>query len=123
MALGSILDPYRMIDVLDADLVDRELAGVRAVLNVLDGNDAGLGCNGGFHRGHSLRGFRRRSTPLAGYGAGTGYPVGQMGVFMSRTRPAAMAADVPRSVAPRPRGWRDRAPPGRGRRRASRARA
>ena len=38
-----------MIDVLDADLVDRDLAGIGAALHVFDGDDAGLGSSGRFH--------------------------------------------------------------------------
>jgi hypothetical protein len=38
-----------MIDVLDADLVDRDLAGIGAALHVFDGENTGLGSNGRFH--------------------------------------------------------------------------
>ena len=43
LARGTILHLHGVIDVLDADLVDRDLASVGAALHVFDGDDAGLG--------------------------------------------------------------------------------
>ena len=66
--------PSRVIDVLDADLVDRNLARVGAALHVFDVDDASLRCDGLFHRPgwfgkgpHSLRAFTYGSTPRWGY--------------------------------------------------------
>ena len=43
LAGGTILHLHGVIDVLDADLVDRNLASVGAALHVFDGDDAGVG--------------------------------------------------------------------------------
>ena len=48
-ARGTILHLHRVIDVLDADLVDRDLAGVGAALHVFDGDDASVGGSGSVH--------------------------------------------------------------------------
>src|SRR6202034_1639174 len=42
LSRGPVLDPDGMIDVLDADLVDRQLPGVGMTLYVLHGRDTGL---------------------------------------------------------------------------------
>ena len=70
LARGAILHLHGVIDVLDADLVDRDLAGIGAALHVFDGDDAGLGGGGRVHVGlrcnqgpHSLRALRGRINP------------------------------------------------------------
>ena len=76
------LHPHRVIDVLDADLVDRDLAGVGAALDVLDRRDAwrcrarrvlwcswsrwSVWCSWPFGAGRR-RGFHARLTGIAQY--------------------------------------------------------
>ena len=43
LAGGAVLDAHRMVDVLDADLVDRDAARVGAALHVVDGGRCGRG--------------------------------------------------------------------------------
>src|SRR5205814_10329978 len=101
---GSILDPHRVADVLDAHAVDGQLARVAARLHVLDLGDGGAReLGGGERRSHerkptgnnrmiALLGTRQgRGIPLFGYGATGRGP---------RAQPLLVAGTGPRRHTP-----------------------
>jgi hypothetical protein len=51
VATRAIFHPNRVINVFDADLVDRDAAIVRSALDVFNGRRRGRGGNGGVHDG------------------------------------------------------------------------
>src|SRR5258705_115753 len=62
LARGSILDPHRVADVLDAHAVDGQFARVEARLHVLDLGDGGAReLGGGERRSHDAKAYRKRS--------------------------------------------------------------
>src|SRR5205823_2508545 len=140
---GSILDPHRVADVLDAHAVDGQLARVAARLHVLDLGDGGAReLGGGERRSHerkptgnnrmiALLGTRQgRGIPLFGYGA-TGRGPRAQPLLVAGTgggvTPRRRSAGVPAPAAPTSarcsrRGRRRRARRRAGSPRASRAR-